>query len=291
MASPLVRRLRVGATIRQLRNKLGLSSDQLAKAAKISASEMSRLETGSRKPDIRKLIDCLAALGVPEDSDTWRTLVRVARDANRRGWWEDPPFAKMGDRQQKYADVESGATWIGLYHSSIVPGLLQTPAFVTARDHALAADGIEVDPIQAAARLRRQQEVIRDGGPAIEAVLEEQVVRRLVVDAATMAGQLRHLLELADRYPQVNVRILPVECSFTRGHIPRSPLAMHLFADPDDGTAALLETVDDDLLLCDRDEVAPYVRLFDRTRDAALSQADSAVFIAQCAAKLELEAA
>ncbi len=287
MASPLVRRLRVGATIRQLRSAKGWSADQLAKAAKISPSEMSRLETGVRKPAIEKLLDCLAALGVSEDSDTWRILVRVARDGNRRGWWEDPPFAKMGERQQRYADVESGATWIGLYHNSIVPGLLQTPAFVAARDHALAADGIEVDPVQAAARLRRQQEVVRQDGPAIEAVLEEQVVRRLVVDAPTMAGQLRHLLALTERYPQIVVRILPVECSFARGHIPRSPLAMHLFADPDDGTAALLETVDDDLLLTDETEVAPYVRLYERTRDAAMSQADSAVFIAQTAAKLE----
>lgn len=263
-----------------------MSSEHLAKAANLSRSELSRLENAARKPSHNAVMDCLTALGIQEDSPLWTTLMRVTRDANRRGWWEDAEFAGMNERQAKYADVESGATWIGIYHNSIVPGLLQTADFVTARSRALAADGVAVDPVDSIARLRRQQEVIRDGGPRIEAVLEEQVVRRLVVEPEVMAGQLRHLLDLADRYEQVSVRILPVECSFTRGHMPRSPLALHLFGDPDDGTAALVETVVDDLLMCGPDEVAPYVRLYERTRDAALSDADSAVFIAKTAAKL-----
>lgn len=286
MASPLVRRLRVGATIRELRHKAGMSADELAKRVKLSRPEVSRLETGARKPDPNKVMDCLTALGVEEDSHLWRTLVKVTLDANRRGWWEEPEFAAMGERQQRYADVESGAQWIGLYHNSLVPGLLQTAEFIAARDCALAADGMAVDPVQGAARLRRQQEVIRGGGPRIEAVLEEQVVRRLVVVSAVMVAQLRHMLDLVERFEQISIRVLPVECSFTQGHMPRSPLALHLFDDPDDGTAALVETVVDDVLMCDPDEVRPTSRLFDRTRDAALSDADSVAFIAQTAAKL-----
>lgn len=287
MASPLVRRLRVGATIRDLRRKAGWSAEHLARSAKMSRPEVSRLENGARKPDHNKVMDCLAALGVEEDSQVWRSLAKVTRDANRKGWWEEPKFAGVGERQQRYADVESGATWIGLYHNSLVPGLLQTAEFIEGRARALNADGIAVDPIDGAARLRRQQEVIHLGGPKIEAVLEEQVVRRVVVEPAVMVAQLRHMLDLAKRYQQISIRILPVECAFTQGHMPRSPLALHLFDDPDDGTAAIVETVNDDLLICDPQEVAPYSRLYQRTRDAALSDVDSAAFIAQTAAKLE----
>ncbi len=286
MASPLVRRLRVGATIRELRHKAGMSAEQLAKAAKLSRPEVSRLETAARKPDHNKVMDCLAALGVAENSPLWNTMIAVTRDANRRGWWEEAKYASMGERQQRYADVESGATWIGLYHGSLVPGLLQTSDFIAGRTKALAGAGVAVDPVDAVARLRRQQEVLHRGGPRIQAVLEEQVVRRLVVEPAVMVAQLRHLLDLAERYEQISIQVLPVECAFIEGHMPRSPLALHLFDDPDDGTAILLETVNDDLLMYDPEAVEPYSRLFERTRDAALSQADSAVFIAQTAARL-----
>lgn len=291
MGSPLVRRRRIGAAVRELRGRAGWNSARLAKAAGLSQSEMSRLETGARKPDLGKLIDSLNALGVPEDSETYRSLVRVAHDANRRGWWEDPEYAAMGERQRMYADLESGATWIGLYHNSLVPGLLQTPDYVRSREEAFAAEGAEIEPVQGQARLRRQAEVLRDGGPQIEVLLEELVVRRLAVEPAVMVGQLEHMIALPQRLPQVSIRVLPVECSFARhGQVPRTPLALHRFADPGDGTALLMEIVNDDLLFDDPDEVARYVHLFDRMRDVALSKADSAAFIAQAAARLRAAA-
>jgi hypothetical protein len=112
------------------------------------------------------------------------------------------------------------------------------------------------------------------------------VIRRLVVDPPTMVKQLRHLVAVTRQFPRVSVRILPVECSFASGHVPRSPLTLHTFSDDEDGTALLIETVNDDLLMRDPFEVAPYSRLFERTRDAALSEADSVEFIEKHAAKL-----
>lgn len=244
------------------------------------------METGARRPDPSKVMACLDALGVDEGGDTWRGLVRVAREANAKGWWDEPEFVNLGDRQKRYADIEAGAKWIGLYHNSLMPGLLQTVDYVRAREEAFRTEGVAIDPVQGVARLRRQSEVIRDGGPHIEVVLEEQVVRRLVTNPEVMAAQLDELNHLARRYPQVSIRILPVDAPFAAGQVPRSPLALHTFADPDDGTAVLLEIVNDDLLVHEPDEVAPYVRLWSRLHDAAMSDADSAAFIAQTASKL-----
>lgn len=288
MSSPLVRRRRVGAVLRDLRSRVGWNSARLAKAAGLNPSEMSRLETGARSPDLNKLIDCLNALGVPKNSEVYVSLVDVARDANRRGWWEEPKFAvKELDRQQTYADLEFGATWIGIYHNSLVPGLLQTPDYVRSRDEAFASEGIEIDPIHGEARMRRQAEVLREGGPEIEVLIEELVVRRLAVEPAVMVGQLEHMIELTRRLPQVSIRILPVECSFARhGHVPRNPLALHRFADPDDGTALIMEIVDDDLLFDAPAAVAPYVHLFERMRTVAMSNEDSVTYITQTAARL-----
>ncbi len=286
MSSPLVRRLRLASAIRDLRHEAQLTSEQLAKAAGINRLDISRIETAARRPDINKVMACLEALDIKESSKTWRTLVRVSRDANRRGWWDDGEWSDVGDRQKRYSDVESGAEWIGLYHNCLIPGMLQTEAFIAARGEALSAEGLAVNVKEGAFRLRRQAELLRQDGPRIEVLLEEQVVRRLIADRPTMAEQLRHLLTVAERHTKITIRLLPVECSFAPGHVPRSPLALHTFNDPQDGTALLLETVNDDLLLCESAEVNPYVRLFDRMRDAAMSEADSAAFIRKHAAKL-----
>ncbi len=282
----MVRRLRLGVAVRELRRQAGMTHEQLAAKARLPRTDISRLETGARKPDVGKVMTFLDALGSGEGSETWRTMIRLAREASEKGWWDGAEFSGMSERQKRCADVESGARWIALYQNSLIPGLVQTPEFIAARDRALLDDGIAVDSAQGAARSRRQRELIRDGGPAIDIVLEEQVVRRRVVDPKTMADQLRHLVGLAGRFPQISIRVLPVECTFTRGHVPRSPLALHTFADEADGTALLVETVDDDMLIYDQREVASYVRLWDRLRDAALSDADSAAFIEKTAADL-----
>jgi transcriptional regulator with XRE-family HTH domain len=286
VSSPLVRRIRLGAAIRDLRHAADLTSEQLAKAAGMNRLDVSRMETAARKPDINKVMACLEALGIKENTKAWRTLVRVSRDANRRGWWDEPEWITVGDRQKRYADVESGGEWIGLYHNCLIPGILQTEAYIAARGEALSVEGLTVNIKEGEFRLRRQADKIREGGPRIEVLLEEQVVRRLIVDRTTMAEQLRYLLTLTERHTQITIRVIPVECSFALGHVPRSPLALHTFNDPEDGTALLLETVNDDLLMCDASVVNPYVRLYERTRDAAMSEADTVAFIRKHAAKL-----
>lgn len=286
MSSPLVRRLRLAAIIRDLRRQMDVTAEQLAKMSKLNRLDVSRLENASRRPSTDKVMAILEAAGIPEDSQQWRTILRISRDANQRGWWDEPEFADLGERQKRYADAESGAVQICLYHNSLIPGPIQTASYIEARDSAFSRDGTSIAPVQGAARLRRQQEIIRVGGPRVDVVLEEAVIKRLYVDRCIMAEQLRHLLAMTEQYPQVTVRILPVESDFPAGHVPRTPMALHTFADPDDGTAVLLETVGDDLLIHDRKEVAPYVHLWDRVYDAALSEADSAAFIASAVAKL-----
>ena len=61
-----VERVRIGATIRVLREKSGMDQDQLASAALLSRSYIANIEAG-RKPVNDKLLAKLAeALGVPQ---------------------------------------------------------------------------------------------------------------------------------------------------------------------------------------------------------------------------------
>lgn len=286
MSSPLVRRYRLGLALRALRDKAGITSEELGKRAGISRLDVSRMETAARKPDTNKVMACLEVLGVKEDSETWRTLVRISRDANRKGWWDATQFAEMSERQKRCADVESGATSIRYYHNSLIPWVVQTADYLEARDDVERAKGVEVKPVQGVARLRRQSEVVRSDGPKITMLLEEQVIRRPLAGAKVMAEQLRHLVDVIEDDKQISIQVLPVECSFGREAVPLAPFSLYTYDDPADGTAMVLETINSDEFIYEQDEVTPYVQLFDSMRDAAMSEADSAAFITKHAKKL-----
>ncbi len=286
MASPLVRRHRLGVLFYEMRESLGMTHEQLATKARVPRTDVSRLENARRPPDVAKVMKMLDALGVPEDSQQWRDIVRLAREANERGWWDEAEFARMSERQKRCADVESAAVSIRHYHNSAMPWMLQTPEFVSARDEVWRADGVDLDPIQAVARLRRQAEVLRDGGPEITVLLEEQVIRRPLVDAAAMARQLRHLVEVSETMDRISIRVLRVDSKVGSHAVPLMPFDLHTYHDPGDGTAMMIATINDDLLIYDQEQIAPYARLFDRLRDAALSDADTAAYIEEHAAAL-----
>ncbi len=272
--------------MQELRHKAGLTSDELAKKARLPRTDLSRLETGARKPDAGKVMMFLVALGVTEDDETWRTTLRLAREALERGWWDEPQFSGMSDRQKRCADVESAAVEIRHYHNSTMPWMLQTPEFTAAHDAVWRSDGAEIDPIQGVARMRRQAEVLRDGGPQITVLLEEQVIRRPLVDAAVMAAQLRHLVHTARTVERISIRVLPVDSAIGPHSVPLTPFDLHDYRDPGDGTAMMIATINDDLLIYDQSQIAPYARLFERLRDAAMSDADTAVCIEKHAAAL-----
>ena len=55
----------IGATVRRLRNSMGLTLGEIAKRSSISAAMLSRLENGDVSPSLETLAAVTAALGVP----------------------------------------------------------------------------------------------------------------------------------------------------------------------------------------------------------------------------------
>lgn len=286
MPSPLVRRMRLSEMLRQLREDAGLTGEQAAKRCNIHKLVVTRLETGKRHPDVQLIMKMLDAYDIPEDDPRYKLAVRLARDANEKGWWDSPPFRDMGDRPRLYADIESGARIIRTYQVVYVPGFLQTADFIAARNRVAAAAGLESGEAASAGRLRRQEEVLRPGGPVVEVIVEEPVVFRSVAAPDVMLGQLRHLLAIAEANPQVSIQILPLECDLTDVLLPGGPFDLYSFDDPDDGTALLMDSAAHTNLFRDPKQVANYSRLFDRLRGAAHSAKESAALIHQHAAKL-----
>lgn len=150
--------------------------------------QLSALENGHRGPDLDPVDGICHYLQVGPK----RREAIIAADGWAAGWWE-PDAEKMGHRQARYADLESGTRSISEYALALIPGLLQTPEFAEARTRADPARQPETfDPATSViARTRRQQLLLATGGPVYDLELDEIAVRRCAAEPPIVAGQLR----------------------------------------------------------------------------------------------------
>jgi transcriptional regulator with XRE-family HTH domain len=272
MISPYVRRLRLGAELRELRAAAGLTHEQIARQIGQSRAQISRLENGHvvDQADVIKILD---VLGV--DDDRWTQVVTIAREAGEKGWWEST--RGMGDRQALYANLEAGAAQIREYQQTFIPGLLQIPDFVRARAEADA----KLEPLNGtvdgvlAGRAGRQRMLRRPGAPTYEIILDEIAVRRLSAPPEVVKKQLYHLATAVNGKPAVDLRVLPVNARLADFAVPRCTFSIYTYPDPGDPVVVAVDTVTSDLVLITPAEVAPYEQLYDRLRAAALPTAES----------------
>jgi transcriptional regulator with XRE-family HTH domain len=268
MISPYVRRLRLAAELRALRTHAGVTHVQLAKMIGQSRAQISRLENGHvvDQDDVMKILD---ALGV--DDERWTQIMTIAREAGERGWWESNRF--MGERQSLYANLEAGAQTIREFQMTFIPGLLQTADFTRARgeaDRVAGAPRLNAEKA-AAGRVGRQRMLRRPGGPSYEVIIDELAIRRPSAPPEVMKSQLYHITATVNGSAKITARVLPIEAGVDGFSVPRSAYSIYTFNDPGDPTVVAVDTVTDDLVLTESDDVKRYEELYDRLRGAALS--------------------
>jgi transcriptional regulator with XRE-family HTH domain len=269
LISPYVRRLRLAEELRALRIERGLTHEQLAKEIGQSRAQISRLENGHTvdQNDVMKILEVLEV-----DDERWTQIITIAREAGERGWWESNKA--MGARQALYADLEAGAQSIREFQMTFVPGLLQTPEFTRARIE--AERGSRSGPVAytadkaVEARTARQRMLRRPGGPSYEVVLDEVAIRRPAAPDEIVRAQLYNVAARVNRDRKTSVRVLPLGAAVEGYSVPRSAFSIYTFADPGDPTVVLVDTVTDDLVLTEPEDVRQYEELYARLRDAAL---------------------
>src|SRR4029434_10007600 len=126
--TPTDRRRRLGVELRRLREDAGLTIDRVAEALECSQSKVSRIETGQVSATPRDVRDMLELYRVHDAQSA--AMVRVAREARQRGWWQK--FVDVPDGVPAYVGLETAATSIDIYMALIVPALLQTPDYARA---------------------------------------------------------------------------------------------------------------------------------------------------------------
>jgi transcriptional regulator with XRE-family HTH domain len=212
-ASPTVRRRRLAAELRGIRESKGKSGDAVAAALKWSPSKISRYErarTGLRPREVERLLDYYQISG-PRRA----LLLELAEDAAQKGWWEE--FAdSLSDDYQQFIGLEHEATSIAIWHLDVVAGLLQTEAYAR---HIISSYS-RVEPVAPGqigrlvrVRMQRQQVLDRDG-LQLSVVLDESVLKRCIGDESVMYEQLLRLAKEADR-PNLTLRILPLDAQHT----------------------------------------------------------------------------
>lgn len=281
--SQTVRRRQLGHELRRLREASGKSAQEAADWVGVSTSTLSKIERGSQsaKTGHVRLFAQLYGVGAPEAD----TLIRLARDADQRGW-----YAVYGDTvpdwARTYLDLEEDASELWAYESGLVFGLFQTSAYAEA---ITAAARPNADPNELARmvafRTARQQRLFGDRAPSLRIVLDEAVLRRLVGGPEVMREQLEHITEVA-RLPHVRVAVQP----FSGGAHPSIGSAFTLlrFADADLAgmNCVYLENAQGALYQERPGDVERYGVIFEELSRSALSADDSLELVARLASEL-----
>lgn len=289
MTSPFVRRQRLATELRTLREQRGITADELAKAIFRSRTTISKLENARTRPDMGDVYGILRFLKVP--ADKCEELYVIAREAADRGWW-DHYGDTMGARQRMYANIESGAATIREYHQTALPGLLQCVEYHWALIDLDKIEGSRINYVpekSVEARQRRQENVFRPGGPSVEVIIDEFVLKRLAVPRPVMVTQLRHMVQLVTREPRFTILVLPLDARVPPGRLPASAYTVYTFPDPDDPCLVVAET-SNYLVHTTPDEVAGYERLHDRLRQATLPALESLSLLTDTADRLNEQA-
>jgi len=279
MASvPTIRRRRLGAALRRLRESAGMSLDDVARKLGWSTSKVSRIELAKiavTPADVRALLGALEVI-----SDEVEMLVSLASEDRQPGWWRQ--YAEVLPAWfEGYLSLESEASRLLAYESEVVPGLLQTEDYAT---EILRHSPYTALPDEAAraAELRRARQVRLTGDDPVhlDVVINEAALRRVVGGAEVMGQQLRHLIDRT-ALSHVVVRVLP----FTAGAHPGvdGSFTVLEFSDPGDPRIVYLDRMTDSDYLEGLRDVAAYRHAHEQLRAAALPPTDSTEMMSELA--------
>jgi len=176
--------------MRDLRNGLGKTVEEVGKELLCSATKISRLETGARTASLRDVRDLCRVYGIT-DQDQVAEFMELARQAREPGWWTkyDEPILSP------YIGLEQEAVAITAFSMYYVPALLQTGDYARATIKSIER---KMDPAvldqRVEARLHRQQLLDQEAPPRYRALLDEAVLHRQVGGPAVMRAQLDKIL-------------------------------------------------------------------------------------------------
>lgn len=275
--SPTVRRRELGALLRSLRTKKGLTVEQVAESLLCSSSKVSRMETGQRGATLRDVRDLCDLYGVTDTAERDR-MTNLAVQGKQHGWWQSYELSQFAD----YVGLEAAAVAIKDYQSILVPGLLQTADYARAANEAVlpTPDPATLDQ-QTEVRLKRQQRLTGDPPLQFRVVLDEAALHRVIGGPAVMSAQLSRLIEVS-RLPNVTLQVIP----YSAGAHPAMDSTFNILefagAVP---SVVYVEGLVGWIYMKRTQEIARYQQVFERLCKIALTPQESIGLVARIGAK------
>ncbi|MFE6524722.1 helix-turn-helix domain-containing protein [Streptomyces sp. NPDC057794] len=200
------RRRQLGATMRKLRSRTGMTLEEAGRLVGVSKATVSRYET-TAGPVKWLVIDALCREYGATDAER-RAVVNLAKSAKEQGWWSS--FAdSIPESMNLLLTLEDEAVRENHFCCVYVPGLLQTRAYSTALQR---ANEVPLAPAEVERlvdiRMKRQEILYRSKPLHLWAIMDESVIRRVVGSPTVMEEQLDRLLE-ANESPNVTLQVLP----------------------------------------------------------------------------------
>ena len=230
-----------------------------------------------KRPEMSDVRDLLRIYGVTDGAAD--DVEELAIKARARAWWRDFPEIF----ESEFPGYENDATSIGVFMPLILPGLLQTEAYVEAllrtgpRPPQWRRKALE-------ARLRRQEIMDRsDAAPHLSAVITEASLLYRWGTSGDRQEQIAHLIDLA-RYPGIELRVQ----RFQDGPPSGAHSMVNLFGfDGQDPSLVFVETDYNIEEVSKRDAVNGYVQSFSRACNGALDPGDTVEYLEHLADQLE----
>jgi transcriptional regulator with XRE-family HTH domain len=270
---------RLSRRLTELRVATGYTANHVCDILNWGRGKVGRFEANQwKRPEMSDIRDLFRVYDVP--AGTQEELEDLAIRARGRPWWRDYP--EIFDNE--FPGFENDATRIRVFMPLILPGLLQTPAYVEALMRAGSRPPAWREKVLAT-RLRRQEILQRSEGtaPALNAVITEASLMYRWGTRADRYEQVVHLTEIGRRH-NVELRIQ----RFIDGPYPGMHSMINIFGYPDaEPSLVYMETDYAIEEVSNAESVNAYVQAFGRASEGALEPADTAVFLRQLAEQLE----
>lgn len=204
--SSTVQALELGIRLREYRDRLGQTLNQVGKQTGIGGNNLSSIEVAKRRLTASKLVELAAAYELSETEHAELEAMRA--ETERREWWQD--YARLYSEEfLRVLGLEAGASGIYEYAAETIPGLLQTGDYARAmvRGGSPYIKPVDVGP-RVESRLARQTRLEDPHPPELTVVIGQTALRQEVGGREVMAHQLDRLLKFSS-YEHITIHVMP----------------------------------------------------------------------------------
>jgi transcriptional regulator with XRE-family HTH domain len=280
---PSVRFRRIGGALRQAREDAGMTLETAGRRFGRSPAWLSTVENGLQAIRIDDLTELLDFYRVPE-GPLRESLLHLAAQCRRKSKnWTRAYEGRISAAALDLASLEADSALIRTFQPDLIPGLLQTEAYMRALHAAVGRGTPHATDMLIDFRLSRQAVLTGPIPIGYQVIVGESALRQLIGGPLVMRHQLQHLAENS-RLGGLSLRVLP----FTSGaHLSLAgPFHLLTLQPPGRLTLTVVEQFTRSSFVEDDQEVEVHEGTFTDLLAAALDESTSLEVIERIASEL-----